>query len=80
LAFLHRFQERRLGAGGGAIDFVHQHQRREQGSGSEFQALLAVTVAHQNFATGDIRRHQIRRALECGASDKPRLLASALAR
>ena len=62
-SFLHRFQQRGLGLGGGAIDLVGEHQVGEQWSLLETELPVAV-VLFDDLRAGDVRRHQVWRELD----------------
>ena len=60
-ALLHGLEQRCLGLGGGAIDFVGEHEIGENRSRAECKLLRAA--ARQHGDSGDIGRHQIGREL-----------------
>jgi hypothetical protein len=64
-AFLHRFQQRRLGLGRRAVDLVGQQHLGEYGTGLEAEHALAGTgVFLQDLGADDIRGHQVGRELD----------------
>ena len=74
LAFLHCFQKRGLGAGGGAIDLVDQEQVSEDGSAMQVEA---AGTHVEDVGAGDVGGHQIGgalHALEAEAADASQCL------
>src|SRR5215469_12088161 len=63
MLFLHRLQQRRLGARAGAIDFVGHQQLRKYWSGDEAKAALAGLAFFQDFGAENVRGHEIGRKL-----------------
>ena len=63
-AFLHRFEQRRLRLGRGAVDFVGQHEIGEYRPGLKTQILMPVLVGLHDHAADDVAGHQIRRKLD----------------
>ena len=61
LPFRHRLQERRLGARGGPVDLVRQHDVREERPAAELE-LGGLGIEHR--CAGNVVRQQIRRALD----------------
>jgi hypothetical protein len=59
LAFLHRFEERRLGLRRGAVDFVRQHDVGENRPTDEAELTLAVGRFVEHRGSGNVRRHQV---------------------
>jgi len=60
---LHRLQQRRLGAGRGAVDFVRHQQLTEYRAGNEAERLLAALVFLQHLGAQDVGGHQVGREL-----------------
>jgi len=56
MGFLHRFEQRTLRLRRRAVDFIDQHDLREQRTGVENKALLLAIV---NRIANDVRRQQI---------------------
>ena len=64
LAFLHRFQQRRLGLWRRAVDFVGQHDVGKQRPFHESHSAMARrTIFFDDFGARHVRRHQVRREL-----------------
>ena len=63
LAFLHRLQQRRLGARAGAVDFVRHQQLAEHRALDEAEAAPAGLAFFEHFRADDVGRHQVGRAL-----------------
>ena len=63
-ALLHGFEQRGLRFGRGAIDFVGQHQVRENRSGLEAQRLVPAVVGFDDHAADDVGGHQVGRELD----------------
>ena len=59
MQLLHRLQERRLGAGAGAVDLVGHQQLAEDRAGDEAEAALAGDALFEHLAADDIGRHQV---------------------
>jgi len=66
--FLHRFEQRALRLGGGAVDLVGEHDLGEDGPAVQFEASGGPTghIHHQHVRSGDVSGHQIRRELDAG--------------
>ena len=62
--FLHRLQQRGLGARAGAVDFVGHQELREHRSGNEAERSFAGIALVQHFGAENIRRHQVGRELD----------------
>ena len=61
---LHRFEQRRLRLGRGAVDFVGEHDVREDRPGGEHHLPASgAGVLVDDVGAGDIGRHQVRREL-----------------
>ena len=61
---LHRFQQCRLGLGWRAIDFVSQHDIREQRPANELHGPVSRSaILFDYFCPRDVSRHQVRRKL-----------------
>ena len=58
LMFLHRFQERGLGLGRGAIDFVGKDHVGENGAADECH-FSAFTGFLEDFRAGDVGGHEV---------------------
>jgi hypothetical protein len=65
-ALLHGLQQRGLGLGSGAVDFIGQHQVGEDGTGLKPQELGAVVAGFDDHAAHDIGGHQVGRELDAG--------------
>jgi hypothetical protein len=65
-AFLHGFEERRLRPWRRAIDFVGEHDVREDRSALEDELALSAGRIDEDVRAGDVGRHQVRRALHAG--------------
>ncbi len=63
LALAHRFQQRRLHLGRGAVDFVGQQDRVEDRAGHEFKATF---LRAPDLGTGQVGRQQVRGELDAG--------------
>ena len=64
---LHRFEQRRLRLRRRAVDFVRQHDVREDRSGREHHLPAAGgRVFLDEVRPGDVRRHQVGRELDAG--------------
>ncbi len=63
LALAHRFQQRRLYLGRGAVDFVGQQDRMEDRAGHEFEAAF---LRAPDLGTGQVGRQQVRGELDAG--------------
>ncbi|MPM95678.1 hypothetical protein SDC9_142833 [bioreactor metagenome] len=61
LMFAHAFEQRRLGPGRSAVDFVRQQDVGEHRAGPELELARARIV---DRSSGDIRRQQVRRELD----------------
>jgi hypothetical protein len=62
--FLHRFEQRGLRLGGRAVDFVSQHDVRENRARREHHlAAPCRGVLRNEVGAGDVRRHQVGREL-----------------
>ena len=76
--FLHRLEQRRLGFGRRAVDFVGQDEVGENGAAVKDQvAAPAALVALENLRAGDVRGHEVGRELDAPES-QPSRSASAL--
>ncbi len=73
LAFLHRFEHRRLSLRRRTIDFVGQHDVGEHRPGDELETASPVAVALQNVRAGDVHRHQVGRELDAAEFQRHRL-------
>ncbi len=62
--FLHRLQQRRLGARAGAVDLISHQQLSEDRTGQEAKAAAATGTFVEHLAADDVRRHQIGRELD----------------
>ena len=62
--FLHRLQQRGLGARAGAVDFVGHEQLSKHRTGDEAEGALAGTALVEHLGAQNIRRHQVRRELD----------------
>ena len=62
-AFLHGFEQRRLGFGRGAIDLVGQHQVGEDRPRLKSQGFRAAIVGFDDHAADDVGGHEIGREL-----------------
>ena len=63
--FLHRFEQRRLRLRRRAVDFVGQHDVREDRAGREHHlAAAGGGVFLDDVGAGDVRRHQVGRELD----------------
>ena len=60
LALFHRLEQRRLGLGSGAVDFVHQQHVGEQRAAAEHELVLRRV---EDVRADDVARHEIRGAL-----------------
>ena len=60
--FLHRFEQRRLGFGRGAIDFIRQQHVAEDRAGLELENLLSAAL-DEDLRADDVRWQQVRREL-----------------
>ena len=67
LAFLHRLQQRRLGARAGAVDLIRHQQLAEDRAFDEAEIAAAVSGCVQHLGPQDIGRHQVRRELNAVA-------------
>ncbi len=65
-AFLHGFEKRRLRPRRRAIDFVGEHDVREDRSPLEDELALSAGRIDQDVRAGHVSRHQVRRALHAG--------------
>ncbi len=64
LMLLHRLQQRRLGLRRRAIDFVGEHDVREDGPAHEPEAALAGgEILFDDLGAGDVGRHEVGREL-----------------
>ena len=63
MLFLHRLQQRRLGARTGAVDLVGHQQLREHRAGDEAEAALAARGFLQHLGAENVGRHQVGREL-----------------
>ena len=63
MLFLHRLQQRRLGARAGAIDFVGHQQLGKYRAGDKTKAALTGLAFLQHFRAENVRRHKIGREL-----------------
>ena len=63
LVFLHRFEERGLRLGWGAVDFVSEDDVREHRALRKAKLLPARAVVFQQFGARDVAGHQIGREL-----------------
>ena len=82
-ALLHGLQQGGLGFGGGAVDFVRQHDVGEHGPLDELElALAAGRIILDDVRAGNVRGHQVRRELDavetkvqrfCHGTDQQRL-------
>ena len=61
---LHRFEQRRLRLGRGAVDLVGQHQVGEDRARLETQAFAAALVGLHDHAADDVGGHQVGRELD----------------
>ncbi len=68
MLFLHRLQQRRLGARAGAVDFVGHQQLGEDRSLDETEGAPAGVAFLHHFGAGDVGRHQVGRELDALAS------------
>ena len=59
VALLHRLQQRRLGAGAGAVDLVGHQKLGEHRAGDEAERAAAVAALLQHLGADDVARHQI---------------------
>ena len=59
MLFLHRLQQRRLGAGAGAVDFVGHQQLGEDRALDEAEGALAADAFFHHFGAGDVGGHQV---------------------
>jgi len=62
--FLHRLQQRRLGARAGAVDFVGHQQLGEDRALDEAERAAASLAFLKHFGTQDVGRHEVGRALQ----------------
>ena len=69
LALLHRLEERRLRAGRRAVDLVDEHDVRRERPGPVLESLGALVV---DGHTGDVARHEVRRALNAPEAEVER--------
>ena len=60
---LHRLQQRRLGSRAGAVDLIGHQELAEDRTFDEAEAAAAVRLLLQYLRPQDVRRHQVRRAL-----------------
>ncbi len=60
---LHRFEQRGLGLGRRAVDFVRENEVGEHGPGDEHHPAGLAGVL-QNLRAGDVRRHEVGRELD----------------
>jgi hypothetical protein len=65
-AFLHGFEQGRLGLGSGAVDFIGQHEVGEDGPGLEAEALAAVLVGVDDHAAHNVGGHEVGGELDAG--------------
>ena len=63
MRLLHRFEQRRLGLGRGAVDLVGQDDLREDRPLHESQTTAALLLV-ENLGAGDVGRHQVGRELD----------------
>ena len=63
LALLHRLEQRRLGLGRGAVDFIREEERGEDRPLDEAEAVVAQV---EDIGPGDVRGHQVRGELDPG--------------
>ena len=70
---LHRFQQRGLGLGRGAVDLVGQHDVGEDGPGLEPQRPTAVEVFADDGRADDVGRHQVGRELDAVEAQRQHL-------
>ena len=61
---LHRFEQRRLGLGRGAVHFVGQHDARKDRPRPELEPLASGLVLGEHLGAHDVCRHQIGRELD----------------
>ena len=61
---LHRFEQRRLGLGRGAVDFVGQDQVGEDRPALELELAPAAGRFHDDVRAEDVGRHQVGRELD----------------
>jgi hypothetical protein len=62
--FLHRLQERGLGARRGAVDLVGHEQLPKDRAGNEAEAALAAGAFLQHLGADDVGGHQVGRELD----------------
>ena len=73
-ALLHGFQQGGLGLGGGAVDFVRQHDVGEDRALDELKLPLAAGgIILDDIRAGDVRGHQVRRELDAVETEVQRL-------
>ena len=62
--FLHRFEQRGLGLGRRAVDFVRENHVREDRAFDEDHLAAAGRVLLENLRAGDVGGHEVRRELD----------------
>ena len=62
--FLHRLQQRRLGARAGAVDLVRHQQLAEDRAGNEAERTFAARAFLEHLAADDVGWHQVRSELD----------------
>ena len=60
-SFIHRLEQRGLGAGRRAVDLVDQHDVSEEGAGDELERPVLLVV---DRGAGDVRGQQVRSRLD----------------
>ena len=76
-ALLHRFEQRGLRLGRGAVDLVGEHQVGEERPGLELERARAVGGVAQDAGAGDVGRHQVGRELDAAERQIERLAEGA---
>ncbi len=61
--FLHRFEQRRLRLGRGAIDFVRKHEMREDRAALKLKLAPSGARFHHDVRAENVGRHEVRREL-----------------
>ena len=70
---LHRFEQGALGLRSGAVDFVGEHDVREDGAAPELEAFPPLCVVIDHGRPEDVRGHQVGRELNARESERERL-------